>query len=85
MKDQSDYCQFFTQSTNNINILSGKIWQLSDLPFMSYSKIQICLIHKSYGQNSESLNNFLTTNQMTVKFCHKVHICKLYISYVDDR
>jgi hypothetical protein len=58
MKDQSDHCQFFTQSTYMINVLCGKILGSAHLSFMSYSKIQICLIRKSYGQKSESLNNF---------------------------
>jgi hypothetical protein len=58
MKDQSDHCQFFTQSTLMIYVLCGKIWQSYDILLKSYSKIEICLIHKSYGQKSKSLNNF---------------------------
>jgi hypothetical protein len=58
MNDQSDDCHFFTQSTYIITVPCGKIWQSSDILLKSYSKIQIYLIHKSYGQKSESLNNF---------------------------
>jgi hypothetical protein len=36
MKDQSDDCQFFTQSTLMIYVLCGKIWQSSDILLKSY-------------------------------------------------
>ena len=64
MKDQSDDCQFFTQSTLMIYVLCGKIWQSSDWFFKSYSKIEISLIwegstkyHIPILRKTEKLNN----------------------------
>ena len=51
----------------------GKILDLSDWLFKSYSKIEI-FVHMTYVlRKSESFNNSWRINQITAKFYHKVH------------